>query len=194
MSTQQKIFFYLGLILTILPGITLTIANLVTNIQGPSPFGIIGLITITGTGIVFVGLAMSVIAAVKFPKKLLLTTIFFIAHFGFSPLNNVLNDNKIDAFFEENKTTLESISKELIQNTWSVAEANEYANYTNLPFKEISIDENQHIVFFLIDGILDNCYGFAFKTQEFLPVANPCSGTIDTWEKVDANWYLWGTI
>jgi hypothetical protein len=45
---------------------------------------------------------------------------------------------------------------------------------------------------FTIDGMLDNCYGFAYSETGEHPMFNDC-GTIIRWEKVEGNWYAWGT-
>jgi len=45
---------------------------------------------------------------------------------------------------------------------------------------------------FTIDGMLDNCYGFAYSETGEHPMYNDC-GTIVHWEKVQGNWYRWGT-
>jgi len=45
---------------------------------------------------------------------------------------------------------------------------------------------------FLIGGMLDNCYGFAYSETGEHPEFNDC-GRIIRWEKVSGNWYAWGT-
>ncbi len=45
---------------------------------------------------------------------------------------------------------------------------------------------------FTIDGMLDNCYGFAYSETGEHPMFNDC-GKIIRWEKVAGNWYAWGT-
>lgn len=45
---------------------------------------------------------------------------------------------------------------------------------------------------FTMDGMLDNCYGFAYSETGEHPKFNDC-GTIVIWEKIQGNWYRWGT-
>lgn len=45
---------------------------------------------------------------------------------------------------------------------------------------------------FTIGGMLDNCYGFAYSETGEQPMSNGC-GRIIRWEKVQGNWYRWGT-
>ncbi len=45
---------------------------------------------------------------------------------------------------------------------------------------------------FTIDGMLGNCYGFAYSETGEHPMYNDC-GKIIRWEKVAGNWYAWGT-
>lgn len=45
---------------------------------------------------------------------------------------------------------------------------------------------------FTIGGMLDNCYGFAYSETGEHPEFNDC-GKIIRWEKVQGNWYAWGT-
>ena len=45
---------------------------------------------------------------------------------------------------------------------------------------------------FTIDGMLDNCEGYAYSTTGENPVSNNC-GVIIFWKKVADNWYVWAT-
>ena len=45
---------------------------------------------------------------------------------------------------------------------------------------------------FTTDGMLDNCYGFAYSETGEQPMFNDC-GTIVRWERIGGNWYIWLT-
>ena len=47
-------------------------------------------------------------------------------------------------------------------------------------------------IIFTIDGMLDNCYGYAYCETEYIPKNTKC-GRIVVWRQIIKNWYSFGT-
>lgn len=191
---KRNIFFYIGIILALVPGIVLTISTLTTDIQGISPFSYTALLIMIGTGIVFLGLAIAIIAGIKSPARLIVVTVIFILHFLFIPINNSISNHKIKSFIENNIELLDKVSTGVFISEISVEEANAMLDSEDIPIEQVYYDSNQQIVYFLIDGIQDNCHGIATRFNTIKPLNNPCGGQTDVWEEVRDGWFIWSSI
>ena len=60
-----------------------------------------------------------------------------------------------------------------------------------LSFASVDTLETGEIIFTL-DGILDNCVGFAYSRDNVNPGYTNCRRIVE-WKKFDENWYLWYT-
>jgi hypothetical protein len=59
-------------------------------------------------------------------------------------------------------------------------------------FGFISFEQTGEFVSFTIDGMLDNCYGFAYSESGSSPKVLKC-GLVVSWKRVYRNWYYWTT-
>jgi len=158
----RKLLAKVGLGLSFLPGIIFILYNLLTNIGGPNPFLIV-IIFFAGLPTVAIGLIIYLFADNKLKRKLALTVLTVIFQLSILPILWVINDIKLSFFLLNNKTELELIATNLIDNKWTFEQANDYTEKSGIEIKLTGHIEEDETVLFTLSGFIDNTHGVAYS-------------------------------
>ncbi len=191
---KRTILFITSILILLVPGCVLLISTITTDIQGVNPFGFTAAIISASPFIVIVALFIAIIVSFRNRKRLIITAAILLLNLIFIPINNALENKKIQDYFYENKEVLETISTSLFLSEITIQEAYEICEIENLTFQNIQFDSQQQIVFFIIDRQTVSCYGIAFRFSGLQPTNNPCRGKIDKWKNIENGWFMWSAI
>jgi hypothetical protein len=95
-------------------------------------------------------------------------------------------------YIDNHQAKLEIIAQKLLADEISVEEANEKLKSEKSILMVYCLPKERDYVFFLLGGIIDNCYGLSYSSTGKRPIQN-CCGDIIKWKKIKKNWYRWGT-
>ncbi len=191
MTTLRKALSQIGLLIAIAPVIWILIDALTSQIGDDS--GWLSFIIFYFTIIpAILGLIMYLIADKKIKRKLIVLLSVIVIYFTVFPITTAINNYKSKLFITEHQSELEKIATALINANISEADANLSLEEKGINLRIICHENNSKYVLFLVDGILDNCYGFAFTKEKNKP-DNNCSGLLTSWEEIMPHWFIWTT-
>jgi hypothetical protein len=168
------------------------LCHVLTEIEGPNPFSMVGLFIIGGLTLI-VSILIYLIADTKLNRKLLYTGILIAFQILILPIIWFTNDIKLRVFLSNNQRELELITNNVLDNKWTWQYAEEYTSSKNLPLQLIGHIEEDKTILFFISGITDNCLGIAYSRTGNEATRNNC-GRLVTWKRLKDKWYEWGTI
>lgn len=197
MTKSRNTFIWVSLILAFLPGILFLIYVSLSNIRGDfcgmNGVPIFLYFLIFGLPIMGLGLVTYIFADKKLKRKFIVLSSIIIFSCSILPINWLINDLKTQSFVSKHKFELEELANNLLTKKLTFEEGEKILSEKNLPLSLFEKNEKETTVLLLISGILDNCNGIAFSKNGKKPRRNNC-GKLVTWEKIEMNWYKWGTV
>ena len=191
MLQLKKFFRVISLLVFIAPGGLIIIHELAHELGQANPF--ITLFLIVAGGIVsIIGLIVFLISATRFRQKvftLILGISFYLLLF---PIIWGINNIREKQFLHKHHAFLETIATQTLENELSIEESNAQLNQHDLNLEIYCIPDDKPQVLFILQGMLDNCSGFAFNPGQG-PPPKYCIGDFTQWKELEKNWYIWGT-
>ena len=122
-------------------------------------------------------------------KKLFFVLMFTLTIYSCSELSS--KDSRKE-YILENKKVLDLVVQKLLDKEWDVENAYSYLDQHGLKLTINEVRQEEKIVSFMIDGMLDNCTGIAYSRLGL--EAHICGGNTKDWEMLIENWYFLNSI
>lgn len=181
----------IGLVLFLLPGILILIVAFFARLGQINPFLMLLLFLIGGI-FALIGFIVYLIAEKVFKKKIKTVFACFVFYILLLPIIWGVNGLKERIYIHSHQELLENVANDLLTNKITIEVANEFLKSEESILNVICVpDENKHVLF-LLDGLIDNCYGLSYSLNDKEPSQN-CCGDLIKWKKIKRNWYKWGT-
>jgi len=190
MLKLRQLFRVISLIIFFAPGAFIAIHELAHELGQTNPFITVFLI-VAGGIVSIIGLIVFLITATRFRQKVftLIFGIFF--YLLLFPMIWGINSIREKQFLHEHHTLLETIATQTLAHELSIEEANALLHQHDLNLKIYCIPDDKSQVLYILQGMLDNCYGFAFNPEQKSP-PEYCIGDLTQWKELEKNWYIWG--
>lgn len=190
-QTDRSTIPLIGIILFLLPGLLILIVEFSTKLGQRNVFIMLFLLLLGGI-IGLIGLIVYLVSERGFKKKTLTILASITFYVLLLPIIWGVNDLRERIYIYNHRANLENVAKNLLKKEISIEEANKILRSENSILKVICVpSENEHVLF-LIDGLIDNCYGFSYSLTDRKPSQN-CCGDLTSWKKIKWNWYKWTT-
>jgi len=191
LTGKRKIVVTIALLFSFLPGLILLVYDLLTNIEGVSPF-IMLMVFIVGAPTAFISILTYFFADNKVKRKSILTLILILFQISAIPLFWGINDIKLRIFVYNNQTELELIANNVLDKKWTLEYADEYCKLKNIPANLGGHIESDQTVLFITNGMLSDCHGIAFSRTRNQPTIEKY-GNIAYWKPIIDRWYEWAS-
>ena len=191
LTQTRRVIVAITLFLIFLPGLIIISYDALTNIEGPNPF-LVATVLIVGTPTVLIALLIYLFTDNKIKRKTTLIILLIAFQLSVLPLIWGINNIKLKFFLFNNEKELVLISNNLLDKRWTLEQAIDYTQSTNLPISLLGQIEEDETVLFFISGIIDNCHGIAYSRTGKEAKRNYC-GTLINWKQLKDEWYEWGT-
>jgi len=190
-QTDRSTIPLIGIILFLLPGLLMLIVEFSTKLGQRNVFIMLTLLLLGGI-IGLIGLIIYLVAEKGLKKKTLTILSSITFYVLLLPIIWGVNDLRERIYIYNHSENLENVAKDLLKKVISIEEANKILRSENSILKVICVpNENEHVLF-LLDGLIDNCFGFSYSLTDRKPSQN-CCGDLISWKKINKNWYKWGT-
>jgi hypothetical protein len=139
-----------------------------------------------------IGFIVFLIAYKGLKKKLVLSTLAVGFYIALLPMTWGINSIREKIYLSQNDKILEKVATQILTDQISIQEANQMLQKKNLIVSVCFVPNEKKHVLFLINGMIDNCYGFAYSLTDEEPSQNGC-GDLTSWKKIKKHWYKWTT-
>ena len=191
MNSTRQIIAKIGLILFLSPGLIFLIIEFTNKLGQSNPF-IIAMVLIYGGLAGLVGFIAFLIADKGLKKKLILSILAVGFYVALLPVTWGINSIRERMYLSRYDVVLEKVANQILTDQITIEEANQILDKKDLIIHVSYVPEEKKHVLFLISGMIDNCYGFAYSLTDEEPSWNGC-GDLTSWKKIKEHWYVWTT-
>lgn len=191
LASGRSIASLTGKFLFFTPGLLILIVVFSTKLGQSNPFIMLTLFLLGGI-VGLIGFIIYLITEKQFKSKIITVLSGITFYVLLLPIIWGVNGLRERIYIYKHRANLEIIANNILISKLSIDEANEILKSENSILKVICVPkENKHVLF-LLEGVIDNCTGFAYSLTDNKPSQN-CCGDLISWKKILMNWHKWGT-
>jgi hypothetical protein len=139
-----------------------------------------------------IGLVFFLVIEEYLKRKLYLIAGGILFYLLLIPMVWIITDIKLQTFLLLNGRELEVVATDILSDKIDVATANNLLIQHGYLISIVCVPEEKKHVMFLIDGFIDNCYGFSYSLSHVQPLNN-CCGQFTSWKKLRKKWFKFTT-